>query len=72
MPYYIYRVTNPRTLEFLSSKERYQEARALVRELRTQTPEASAATVRMVFAKSTGEAERLLSVPRDERVIGDD
>ena len=71
MPYFVYRIREPRALELLDQRDRYPDARALVRELRAGLPPAEAGTVRMVFAGSTGEAEKLLSAPRDDRVIGD-
>ena len=72
MPYYIYRVESPQNLHYVDVKARYPEARALVRSLRTELPAEAAGSVRMIFAKTTGEAEKLLSVPRDTRVIGED
>jgi hypothetical protein len=72
MPYFVYRVASPLRLTHLGTKERYQEARALVRSLRAaQAPEADD-QYRMVFANHQAEAEKLLSTPRDERVIGED
>ena len=72
MPYFVYRILSPKHLEYLDVKESYQDARALVRELRAAQAADDAASIRMVFAKSTGEAEKLLSAPRDDRVIGED
>jgi len=72
MPYYIYRVNDPRSLEYLDHKDRYQDAKVLVHSLREDLPASDVAKIRMVFAKSTGEAEKLLSTPRDNRVIGED
>ena len=43
-----------------------------MRALRQDHPLSGDAAYRMIFAKSMGEAERLLSTPRDERVIGED
>lgn len=72
MPYFIYRVTEPKKLEHLDTKAKYREARQLVRALRAEVEAGSDTTVRMIFAKTTEEAEKLLSIPRDERVIGED
>jgi len=73
MPYFVYKTTeNPLTLTHLATHDHYQEAKALVRSLRQDSPLAGEAAYRMIFAKSLGEAERLLSAPRDERVIGED
>jgi hypothetical protein len=70
MPYYLYRIDPPRELKLLATHDQYREARARVRELRGQ-PEPGV-EFRLIFASQLGEAERLLSTPRDERVIGED
>jgi hypothetical protein len=72
MPYYVYRIHAERQLEYVDNRTRYQEAKALVRALRAEHNSQDPAGVRLVFAKSTGEAEQLLSLPRDDRVIGED
>lgn len=70
MPYFVYKITPPRQLEHIATLDRYQDARARVRGLREHNePDTE---YRMIFAKQMGEAERLLSTPRDERVIGED
>ena len=56
----------------MDTKESYRNARELVRELRQNRADGDTSEYRMVFAKSQGEAERLLATPRDERVIGED
>jgi hypothetical protein len=70
MPYFVFKITPPRQLEHIATLDRYQDARSQVRDLR-QLGE-SESEYRMIFAKQMGEAERLLSTPRDERVIGED
>ena len=72
MAYYIYRIRDPLALEYVDRIDKYQDARSLVRELRAEVKDDPSVTVRMIFAKSTGEAEKLLSTPRDDRVIGED
>jgi hypothetical protein len=72
MPYFVYKITPPLTLSYLDTKEKYKDARAMVRELRQEQTSGADVEFRMVFAKSQGEAEKLLSTPRDERVIGED
>jgi len=71
MPYYIYRVSGPKKLEYLDAKEKYREAKLQVSDLRAAQAADDEAIVRMVFAKTAGEAEKLLSIPKDDRVIGD-
>jgi hypothetical protein len=78
MPYFIYYVTtNPATntkkLEHIDTVEKYKEARALAREKRAaMEPQDQNRECRMIFAKNQVEAEKLLSAPREERVIGED
>ena len=71
MPYYIYRVSGPKQFDFLDVVEKYREAKSRVSELRTAQAADDEAVVRMIFAKTSGEAEKLLSIPKDDRVIGD-
>ena len=72
MPYFVYRVTPPLRLTHIDTVERYQDARALVRSLREGQPQSKDDFYRMVYANHQAEAEKLLSTPRDERVIGED
>lgn len=73
MPYYVYRIDPPLVLRHLETKDRYQDARAYVRGLREAAQSAGEATqYRMIFAHHEAEAERLLSTPHDDRVIGED
>jgi hypothetical protein len=72
MPYFVYRVAAPSQLIHVDTKERYQDARMLVRTLREALVPGTGDQYRMVFANHQAEAERLLSTPRDERVIGED
>jgi len=72
MPYFIYQISEPRKLEHLDTKEKYRDARDLVRHLRTENSHIAPENIRMIFAKNHAEAEKLLSAPRDERVIGED
>jgi hypothetical protein len=72
MPYFIYKITPPLQLTPIETKDKYKDARSSVRGLRREQPQGEEDQYRMVFAKSRGEAEKLLSTPRDERVIGED
>jgi hypothetical protein len=72
MPYFVYRVSTPLRLTHVDTKERYQDARTLVRSLREAQAPGAGEVYRMVFAQQQAEAETLLSTPRDERVIGED
>lgn len=72
MPYFVYKITPPLQLDHLDTFDRYQDARALVRGHRQEEDPASGVHYRLVFARQQAEAERILSTPRDERVIGED
>jgi hypothetical protein len=70
MPYFVYKISPPRDLEHIATLDQYRDARARVRALRQEGE--IGVEYRMIFAKQMGEAEKLLSQPRDERVIGED
>jgi hypothetical protein len=72
MPYFVYRLSPKLELRYIDTKDRYQEARALVRSLRQERAPDDDGDYRLIFANQQGEAEKLLSTPRDERVIGED
>jgi F0F1-type ATP synthase membrane subunit b/b' len=77
MPYFIYYVTtnpanNTKSLEYIDTQEKYKEARALAREKRSEMEAGATRECRMIFAKNKVEAEKLLSAPREERIIGED
>jgi hypothetical protein len=72
MPYFVYKISPPLQLDYVDTLARYQDARALVREHRQKGATESGVQYRMVFARQQAEAEKLLSTPRDERVIGED
>jgi hypothetical protein len=72
MPYFVYRVSPKLELDYIDTTEKYQEARALVRSMREQRTAEDDGDYRLIFAHQQGEAEKLLSTPRDERVIGED
>jgi hypothetical protein len=70
MPYFVYRISPARELQHIDTLTRYQDARARVRALRESS--ANGERYRLIFAPQIGEAERLLSTPREERPIGED
>lgn len=70
MPYYVYKVEQPRSLEHLETFEKYRDARTFVRAQREAQGQVEG--IRMIFAKNTIEAEKLLLTPREERVVGED
>ena len=71
MPYFVYRIQKkPRKLDHLETFPSYKEAKIYVREQRQQSDDVE--SVRMIFARNDIEAEKLLTAPREERVIGED
>jgi hypothetical protein len=72
MPYFVYQISPPLQLDHIDTLDRYQDARALVRQRREAAGVGSDVQYRMVFARQQAEAEKILSTPRDERVIGED
>jgi hypothetical protein len=78
MPYFVYYVTqhadsNRKSLEHLETLDKFKAARSLAREKRAELKaKDSASDCRLIFAKNQTEAEKLLSTPRDERVVGED
>lgn len=82
MPYFVYYVdanpdnTKKKGLEHVETLDNFKAARTLARERRAELQENGAnggtRDCRLIFAKNQTEAEKLLSTPRDERVIGED
>jgi hypothetical protein len=72
MPYFIYKIGDKLALEHVATHTVYKEARQQVRDMRAEAGTDSVNSIRMIFAKNEREAEKLLSTPREERVIGED
>jgi hypothetical protein len=77
MPYFVYHIvidgeTNKKQLTHLDTFDSYKDARTLARGKRAEGNLAANEEVRMIFAKNNVEAEKILSAPREERVIGED
>ncbi len=72
MPYFVYKVLPDNQLAYYDSFDNYGEAKQLVYQQRQNEPKGSAAVIRMMHAANQAEAERLLTAPRDDRIIGDD
>ena len=72
MPYFVYRIHEPMRLEPLGTFTVYKEARQLVRDKRAESGPGNVNSIRMIFARNEAEAEKLLTTPRDERVVGED
>jgi len=78
MAYFVYYVnlnpeSNVKSLEYVDTFENFKEARNLARVKRTEIgKEQPNRDCRLIHAKNQVEAEKLLSAPREERVIGED
>jgi hypothetical protein len=73
MPFFIFKVTADQSLEYLDEEEKYKPAREKVRSLRAAHQGEDGVTYRMVFAKTIGQGETLLTPSNtDHRIIGDD
>jgi len=75
MHYFIYRIVQRpiRQLEKLEQHDTYRAASARVKQLRSELPAGSSATVRMIHAESELHAEDLLSQIREPAPeLGDD
>ena len=71
MPYFVYRIKSENKLEYIESYEKYRDAKLKVNELRKVEGTESDVIFRMIHAANKSNAEKLLLVPRDERIIGD-
>ncbi|HHH13144.1 MAG TPA: hypothetical protein ENJ98_02810 [Thiolapillus brandeum] len=74
MPYFIFEITtNPesgvRIARYLDTCEKYRDAKQKVKAEREANPETEHRVVRMAFAKSQVEAEKLLTTPREGQPI---
>ncbi len=72
MPYYIYKIHAPKRLEYVDEFDAYGEAKLFTRAKRRKLTLEDAFTVRMIFAPSREQAERLLSEVREARPLGED
>lgn len=72
MSYFVYKVFEPKRLEYVDAFEAYRDARSFTRGLRKELTPKSAFTVRMIFAPSREQAERLLMETREARPLGED
>ncbi|MCB1773193.1 MAG: hypothetical protein KDI88_06215 [Gammaproteobacteria bacterium] len=78
MPYFVYYVNQQadqdrKSLEYVETFDNFKQARNLARDKRAALrDQGSSADCRLIFAKNQVEAEKLLSAPREERVVGED
>ena len=72
MPYYLYRITPGHRPILVETFEKFQDARAQVRNLRAEQPADGEGVIRMIFAEDTRKALLLLTDARSVRTDGDD
>ncbi len=71
MPYFVFRIDPTKELHYLGQFSQYRDAKTKVRTLRSQEATTNG-TVRLIHASTQIEAEKLLLMPREAPVEGDD
>ncbi len=71
MPYFLYKLYSDKKLEPIASYPKFAEAKQHVRDLRQQLSGNETYAVKMIFAKSDAEAEKLLTTEREYRPEGE-
>ncbi len=75
MPYYIYKMTSPegmdlvKNLELINEFDSFKQAKKYVREKRTEFPEDSAETIKIMFADNQLLAEEQLLEHRNKPIL---
>jgi hypothetical protein len=72
MPYFLYKVFPNKKLELIEDFGKYKEAKDRARQLRAEMGNDDSYIVKMIHAKHTEEAKRLLSQERKPRPMGED
>lgn len=72
MPYFVFKVNPGKRLELIQPRDSYQDARTLARDLRAKITPADDYTIRVIFAKNSAEAERLIMTERPAQLTGED
>jgi hypothetical protein len=72
MAYYVYKIFPPKRLEYLDEFDGYRDAKTFARTKRKELTPEDDCTVRMIFAPSKEQAERLLKEVREARPLGED
>jgi len=72
MPYFIFSISPDKQLKCLEQHDKYRPAREQTRNLRATQNADDNDNIRMIFASSESEAERLLLTPREAPIEGDD
>jgi len=72
VPYYVYEIFPPRRLELVDGFAAYREARSRARALRAALGADAEQSVRVIYARSTEDATRLLTETREPRPLGEE
>lgn len=72
MPYFVYKVFPIKQLEFVQQAQHYREARDRARAMRKALQEGDDYSVKVIFAQSADQAERLLTEEREPRPVGEE
>lgn len=72
MPYFVYKIHPGKRFELIDHFPAYRAARERARAMRSEIQPGDDYTVRVMFAKDSDEAERLMSEKREPRPLGED
>lgn len=72
MAYYVYKIFPSKRLEYVDEFDAYREAKVFTRSMRKELTTEDDYVVRMMFAPSSEQAERLLKEVREARPLGED
>lgn len=72
MAYYVYKTDPSKRLEYVDEFEAYRDAKSFTRAMRKELTPEDELMVRMIFAPSREQAERLLKEVREARPLGED
>ncbi|MBT4838062.1 MAG: hypothetical protein HON94_12020 [Methylococcales bacterium] len=71
MPYFIYKIKPPKRLEYISSHEKFPEAKKIANEMRLAQSADDDSMVKIIFAKTPEDAEKDLMVEREPIPMGE-
>jgi hypothetical protein len=71
MPYFLYKMWPDKSLNQIDVFVRYRDARDAARTMRAELKAEDDCTVKVIFAKNPEEAERLLTMEREPRPMGE-
>ena len=72
MPYFVYKIRPGKRFELIERFDAFRDARDRARTMRQAMTAGDDYSVKVMFAKSSEEAERLMSEEREPRPLGED